>query len=250
MSSHPSDAAAPGTSPESPTEPVSEPAAKVLVEIRDVAKAYQRDSQRIDVFEHVTLNIQEGEFLALMGPSGSGKTTLLNILAGLDRPDTGSVVVDGREITTMSNKQLAAWRSTHIGFIFQFYNLLPVLTAYQNVELPLLLTNLSKKQRRDHVMTALELVTLTDRAEHFPGQLSGGQQQRVGIARAVVSDPTIILGDEPTGDLDAKSADEILTLLGRLNTEFNKTILIVTHDAHAADRAHEVMHLDKGVLHR
>jgi putative ABC transport system ATP-binding protein len=195
MSSHPSDAAAPGTSPESPTEPVSEPAAKVLVEIRDVAKAYQRDSQRIDVFEHVTLNIQEGEFLALMGPSGSGKTTLLNILAGLDRPDTGSVVVDGREITTMSNKQLAAWRSTHIGFIFQFYNLLPVLTAYQNVELPLLLTNLSKKQRRDHVMTALELVTLTDRAEHFPGQLSGGQQQRVGIARAVVSDPTIILGD-------------------------------------------------------
>lgn len=250
MSSHPSDAAAPGTSPESPTEPVSEPAAKVLVEIRDVAKAYQRDSQRIDVFEHVTLNIQEGEFLALMGPSGSGKTTLLNILAGLDRPDTGSVVVDGREITTMSNKQLAAWRSTHIGFIFQFYNLLPVLTAYQNVELPLLLTNLSKKQRRDHVMTALELVTLTDRAEHFPGQLSGGQQQRVGIARAVVSDPTIILGDEPTGDLDAKSADEILTLLQRLNTEFNKTILIVTHDAHAADRAHEVMHLDKGVLHR
>ncbi len=155
------------------------------MEIRDVAKAYQRDSQRIDVFEHVTLNIQEGEFLALMGPSGSGKTTLLNILAGLDRPDTGSVVVDGREITTMSNKQLAAWRSTHIGFIFQFYNLLPVLTAYQNVELPLLLTNLSKKQRRDHVMTALELVTLTDRAEHFPGQLSGGQQQRVGIARAV-----------------------------------------------------------------
>ncbi len=249
MSSHPSDAAAPGPSPASATEPTSQ-AAKVLVEIRDVAKAYQRDSQRIDVFEHVNLNIQEGEFLALMGPSGSGKTTLLNILAGLDRPDTGTVVVDGREITTMSNKQLAAWRSTHIGFIFQFYNLLPVLTAYQNVELPLLLTDLSKKQRRDHVRTALELVTLTDRAEHFPRQLSGGQQQRVGIARAVVSDPTIILGDEPTGDLDAKSADEILTLLQRLNSEFNKTILIVTHDAHAADRAHEVMHLDKGVLHR
>ena len=223
---------------------------KVLVEIKDLAKAYQRDTQRVDVFEHVTLNILEGEFLALMGPSGSGKTTLLNILAGLDHPDTGSVVVDGRDITRMSNKQLAAWRSTEIGFIFQFYNLLPVLTAYQNVELPLLLTTLSKKQRRDHVMTALEVVALTDRAEHFPRQLSGGQQQRVGTARAIVSDPSIILADEPTGDLDSKSADEILTLMQRLNSEFNKTILMVTHDAHAAERAHEVMQLDKGVLHR
>lgn len=249
MSTPPSDAAAPGVGPMSPANQTSAPA-KVLVEIRDLAKAYQRDSQRIDVFEHVNLDIREGEFLALMGPSGSGKTTLLNILAGLDRPDTGSVVVDGRDITAMTNRQLAVWRSTRIGFIFQFYNLLPVLTAYQNVELPLLLTNLSKKQRRAHVMTALELVGLTDRAEHYPRQLSGGQQQRVGTARAVVSDPTIILGDEPTGDLDAKSADEILTLLQRLNSEFNKTILIVTHDAHAAERAHEVMHLDKGVLHR
>ncbi len=222
----------------------------VLVEITDLAKAYQRDAQRVDVFEHVTLNILRGEFLALMGPSGSGKSTLLNILAGLDRPDTGSVVVDGKDITRMSNKQLAAWRSTEIGFIFQFYNLLPVLTAYQNVELPLLLTHLSKKQRREHVMTMLEVVGLTDRAEHFPRQLSGGQQQRVGIARAIVSDPSIILGDEPTGDLDSKSANEILTLMQRLNEEFNKTILMVTHDGHAAERAHEVMHLDKGILHR
>ena len=223
---------------------------KVLVEIKDLAKAYHRDKQRIDVFEHVTLNIMEGEFLALMGPSGSGKSTLLNILAGLDHPDTGSVIVAGKDITRMSNKELAAWRSTEIGFIFQFYNLLPVLTAYQNVELPLLLTHLSKKQRREHVMTVLEVVALTDRAEHFPRQLSGGQQQRVGIARAIVSDPSIILGDEPTGDLDAKSADEILTLMERLNSEFNKTILMVTHDAHAAKRAHEVMQLDKGVLRR
>ncbi|MEE8133595.1 MAG: ABC transporter ATP-binding protein [Gemmatimonadales bacterium] len=223
---------------------------KVLVEIKDLAKAYHRDTQRIDVFEHVTLNIMEGEFLALMGPSGSGKSTLLNILAGLDHPDTGSVIVAGKDITRMSNKELAAWRSTEIGFIFQFYNLLPVLTAYQNVELPLLLTHLSKKQRREHVMTVLEVVALTDRAEHFPRQLSGGQQQRVGIARAIVSDPSIILGDEPTGDLDAKSADEILTLMERLNSEFNKTILMVTHDAHAAKRAHEVMQLDKGVLRR
>ena len=223
---------------------------KVLVEIKDLAKAYQRDTQRVDVFEHVTLDIREGEFLALMGPSGSGKSTLLNILAGLDRPDTGSVVIGGRDITTMSNKQLAAWRSTEIGFIFQFYNLLPVLTAFQNVELPLLLTHLSKKQRREHVMTVMDVVGLTDRVQHFPRQLSGGQQQRVGVARAIVSDPSIILGDEPTGDLDATSADEILTLMQRLNAEFNKTILMVTHDAHAAERAHEVMHLDKGVLRR
>ncbi len=222
----------------------------VLVQIRDLAKSYHRDTQRIDVFENVNLDISDGEFLALMGPSGSGKTTLLNMIAGLDRPDTGSVVVEGQYVTRMSSRQLASWRSTHIGFIFQFYNLLPVLTAFQNIELPLLLTNLSKKQRREHVMAALEIVGLVDRAEHFPRQLSGGQQQRVGIARAIVSDPTIILGDEPTGDLDSKSADEILTLLQRLNSEFNKTILIVTHDAHAAERAHDVMHLDKGVLHR
>ena len=224
--------------------------AKVLVEIRDLAKAYRRGTEAIRVFEGVDLDIRDGEFLALMGPSGSGKSTLLNILAGLDTPTSGRVVVDGQEITRMNARQLATWRSTHIGFIFQFYNLLPVLTAAQNVELPLLLTNLSKKQRRDHVMTALEVVGLTDRSEHFPRQLSGGQQQRVGIARAVVSDPTIILGDEPTGDLDAASGKEILDLLERLSSDFGKTILMVTHDAHAASRAQAIMHMDKGVLSR
>ena len=224
--------------------------AKVLVEIRDLAKMYRRGTETIRVFEGVDLDIRDGEFLALMGPSGSGKSTLLNILAGLDTPNSGSVVVDGQEITRMNARQLATWRSTHIGFIFQFYNLLPVLTAAQNVELPLLLTNLSKKQRRDHVMTALEVVGLTDRSEHFPRQLSGGQQQRVGIARAVVSDPTIILGDEPTGDLDAASGKEILDLLERLSSDFGKTILMVTHDAHAASRAQAIMHMDKGVLSR
>ena len=197
------------------------------------------------------LDIRQGEFLALMGPSGSGKTTLLNILAGLDTPTAGSVVVDGQDITRMNGKQLAAWRSTHIGFIFQFYNLLPVLTAAQNVELPLLLTNLSKKaapRPRDGARSRSS--GLTDRAEHFPRQLSGGQQQRVGIARAVVSDPTIILGDEPTGDLDAASGKEILDLLERLSSEFGKTIVMVTHDAHAAERAQAIMHMDKGVLSR
>ena len=222
-----------------------------LVEIRGLAKSYRRGTEEIRVFEGVDLDIKAGEFLALMGPSGSGKSTLLNILAGLDTPTSGSVVVDGQEITRMNAKQLATWRSTHIGFIFfQFYNLLPVLTAAQNVELPLLLTNLSKKQRRDHVMAALEMVALTDRSEHFPRQLSGGQQQRVGIARAVVSDPTIILGDEPTGDLDAASGNEILGLLERLSGEFGKTIVMVTHDAHAAERAKAIMHMDKGVLSR
>ncbi len=221
-----------------------------LVEIRGLAKSYRRGTEEIRVFEGVDLDIKAGEFLALMGPSGSGKSTLLNILAGLDTPTSGSVVVDGQDITRMNAKQLATWRSTHIGFIFQFYNLLPVLTAAQNVELPLLLTNLSKKHRRDHVMAALEMVGLTDRSEHFPRQLSGGQQQRVGIARAVVSDPTIILGDEPTGDLDAASGNEILGLLERLSGEFGKTIVMVTHDAHAAERAKAIMHMDKGVLSR
>jgi putative ABC transport system ATP-binding protein len=221
-----------------------------LVEIRGLSKAYRRDSQQIPVFEDVDLNIADGEYLALMGPSGSGKSTLLNLLAGLDAPDTGTIMVAGDNVTKMSARQLASWRARHIGFVFQFYNLLPVLTAFQNVELPLLLTNLSKAQRREHVNAALEVVGLTDRSEHFPRQLSGGQQQRAGIARAIVSDPSIILADEPTGDLDAKSADEVLTLLGRLNAEFKKTILVVTHDAHAAERAHAVMHLDKGVLTR
>jgi putative ABC transport system ATP-binding protein len=223
---------------------------RVLVEIRNLAKAYRRGAETIHVFENVNLDIHEGEFLALMGPSGSGKSTLLNILAGLDTPDQGSVVVDGQEITRMNARQLAAWRAAHIGFIFQFYNLLPVLTAAQNVELPLLLTSLSKAQRREHVRTVLEVVGLSDRAEHFPRQLSGGQQQRVGIARAIVSDPTIILGDEPTGDLDAASGDEILTLLERLNREFGKTILLVTHDGHAAERAQATLRMDKGVLSR
>jgi putative ABC transport system ATP-binding protein len=223
---------------------------RVLVQLRDLSKNYRRGSETIHVFEDVNLDIHEGEYLALMGPSGSGKSTLLNILAGLDTPDRGQVVVDGKEVTRMNAKQLAAWRSTHIGFIFQFYNLLPVLTAAQNVELPLLLTHLNKKQRQEHVMMALDVVGLTDRAEHFPKQLSGGQQQRVGVARAIVSDPTIILGDEPTGDLDAVSGDEILTLLERLNSEFKKTILLVTHDAHAAERAQAIMRMDKGVLSR
>lgn len=221
-----------------------------LVEIRNLAKVYRRGEEAIKVFEGVSLDIRRGEFLALMGPSGSGKSTLLNILAGLDTPTTGTVTVDGQAITGMNARQLAAWRSTHIGFIFQFYNLLPVLTAAQNVELPLLLTRLSKAQRREHVRTALDIVGLSDRTEHFPGQLSGGQQQRVGIARAIVSDPVIILGDEPTGDLDAASGKEVLDLLERLSREFGKTILMVTHDAHAAARAQETMHMEKGVLSR
>jgi putative ABC transport system ATP-binding protein len=196
------------------------------------------------------LDIDTGEFLVLMGPSGSGKTTLLNLIAGLDEPTTGTITVGGEEVTAMSRRQLAAWRSNHVGFIFQLYNLLPVLTAYQNVELPLLLTQLSRKERREHVMTALEVVGLSDRADHFPRQLSGGQEQRVAIGRAIVSDPTLILADEPTGDLDAKSADEILTLMQRLNREYDKTILLVTHDQRAAEHGEAIMHLDKGVLSR
>ena len=231
------------------TDPAA-PNGAVLVDIAGLGKSYRRGAETIHVFENVNLQIHNGEFLALMGPSGSGKSTLLNILAGLDTPDSGTVVVGGEDITRMNARHLAAWRSTHIGFVFQFYNLLPVLTAAQNVELPLLLTRLSKAERREHVQTVLEVVGLSDRAEHFPKQLSGGQQQRVGIARAIVSDPTIILADEPTGDLDATSGDEVLMLLERLNREFNKTILIVTHDAHAAGRAQAIMHLDKGVLSR
>jgi len=223
---------------------------EALVTVRDVTKIYFRGSEELPVLTNVNFSMASGEFLALMGPSGSGKTTMLNIMAGLDTPSSGTVKVDGAEVTTMSARKLATWRSRHIGFVFQFYNLLPVLTAFQNVELPLLLTRLSKRERREHVNTALDVVGLNDRATHYPRQLSGGESQRVGIARAIVSDPTIVLADEPTGDLDAKSADEILTLLQRLNSEFSKTIMMVTHDAHAAERAHEVMHLDKGVLHR
>jgi len=219
-----------------------------LLEIRNLSKVYQRDSQMIAVFEGIDLDIEAGEFLVLMGPSGSGKTTLLNLVAGLDKPTSGTISVGGAQVTEMSARQLAAWRSRHVGFIFQLYNLLPVLTAYQNVELPLLLTHLSRSERREHVMTVLEVVGLSDRADHYPRQLSGGEEQRVAIARAIVSDPTVILADEPTGDLDAKSADEVLTLMQRLNGEFNKTILLVTHDQRAAERGHAIMHLDKGVL--
>ena len=221
-----------------------------LVEIQDLTKVFYRDSQQIPVFDGVNLEMEQGEFLSLMGPSGSGKSTLLHLLAGLDQPTSGQITVSGANVTGMKRRQLAAWRAQHIGFVFQFYNLLPVLTASQNVELPLLLTSLSNRERRDHVKMALDVVGLSDRSDHYPRQLSGGQEQRAGIARAIVSDPTIILADEPTGDLDAKSAEEILELLKRLNEELNKTILMVTHDAHAAEKAHAVMHLDKGVLSR
>lgn len=219
-----------------------------LAEIRDVHKSFQRDAQRIDVFTGLTLDIPEGSFMALMGPSGSGKSTLLNLLAGLDRPTGGTVRVAGADVSVMKPAQLAAWRARHIGFVFQTFNLLPVLTAYQNVELPLLLTRLSKKQREERVRIALGVVGLDDRLDHFPRQLSGGQEQRVAIARAIVADPTLILLDEPTGQLDAKSSQEVLALLVRLNAEFKKTIVIVTHDAHAAERARTVLHLEKGQL--
>jgi putative ABC transport system ATP-binding protein len=219
-----------------------------LIELREVSKTYRRDAIEIPVLERVSLSVEEGDFLGLMGPSGSGKSTLLNLLAGIDRPTGGTIRIGGTEINGLSENALAAWRARHIGFIFQLYNLIPVLTAFENVELPLLLTRLSRKQRRDHVMTALEIVGLGDRTKHYPRQLSGGQEQRVAIARAVVTDPTVLLADEPTGDLDAKSAAEVLVLLQRLNKEFKKTILMVTHDPHAAERATHVVHLEKGSL--
>jgi putative ABC transport system ATP-binding protein len=219
-----------------------------LIELRDVSKTYRRDAEEIGVLDRVTISVAEGEFLALMGPSGSGKSTLLNLLAGIDQPTHGTITVGNTEIGRLSEGALASWRARHIGFIFQLYNLIPVLTAFENVELPLLLTSLSKKQRRDHVMTALGIVGLTDRADHYPRQLSGGQEQRVAIARAVVTDPTLLLADEPTGDLDAKAGAEVLTLLQRLNREYKKTIVMVTHDPHAAERASRVLHLEKGTL--
>jgi putative ABC transport system ATP-binding protein len=220
-----------------------------LIEIDHVGKVYRRDSLEIPVLNDINLKVPEGEFVALMGPSGSGKTTLLNLIAGIDQPTRGRIVIGGRDIAQMSQTELARWRSQSVGFIFQLYNLLPVLTAFENVELPLLLTNLSKADRRKHVQTALGIVGLADRMDHYPRQLSGGQEQRVAIARAIVSDPAILVADEPTGDLDAKSAEEILTLLNRLNNEFKKTIVMVTHDPKAAGRAHRMVHLDKGVLH-
>jgi putative ABC transport system ATP-binding protein len=219
-----------------------------LVEVQGVSKVYHRDAVEVPVLDSVSFSIEAGEYLALMGPSGSGKTTLLNLLAGLDSPTGGTLRVAGEDITQLRPKQLAAWRARHVGFIFQLYNLIPVLTALQNVELPLLLTPLKRKERREHAETALKVVGLEDRMQHYPRQLSGGQEQRVGIARAIVTDPTLILADEPTGDLDAHSADEILELLVRLNREFRKTIVMVTHDPHAAERASRSLHLDKGAL--
>src|SRR5215831_13203857 len=219
-----------------------------LIELREVTKTYKRDAVEVPVLDRLTISVAAGEFLGLMGPSGSGKTTLLNLLAGIDRPTRGSIRIGDTEISRLSERALAAWRARHIGFIFQLYNLIPVLTAFENVELPLLLTNLSKKQRRDHVMTALGIVGLSDRSSHYPRQLSGGQEQRVAIARAIVTDPTLLLADEPTGDLDARSAGEVLTLLQRLNQEYKKTIIMVTHDPHAAERASHLLHLEKGTL--
>ena len=222
--------------------------AETLINLVQVTKHYKRDDFDIPVLDNIDLEIGRGEFLGLMGPSGSGKTTLLNLIAGIDKPNRGRVVVDGKDISSMSEHQLAKWRARHVGFIFQLYNLIPVLSAFENVELPLLLTKLSKKKRREHVMTTLDIVGLGDRVHHYPRQLSGGQEQRVAIARAIVTDPTLLVADEPTGDLDAKSAEEILDLLKRLNEEFNKTIVMVTHDPRAASHAHSVFHLDKGVL--
>jgi putative ABC transport system ATP-binding protein len=219
-----------------------------LVEIKNVTKVYRRDTLEIPVLQNISLDVPEGEFLALMGPSGSGKTTLLNLISGIDQPTGGSIVIAGTDIAKLNESDLAKWRSRNIGFVFQFYNLLPVLTAYENVELPLLLTNLTTKQKKERVEAVLRVVGLEDRMDHYPRQLSGGQQQRVAIARAVVTDPTLLIGDEPTGDLDRKSAEEILTLLSRLNTEFKKTIIMVTHDPHAAESAHKIQHLDKGEL--
>jgi putative ABC transport system ATP-binding protein len=218
------------------------------VEVKNVRKVYRRDTQEIPVLDGLSLAIDEGEFIALMGPSGSGKTTLLNLIGGIDQPTSGDITVAGTNIAQMRGAQLAKWRSHTIGFIFQLYNLMPVLTALQNVELPLLLAKMSTAERRKRAKFALELVGLSDRLGHYPRQLSGGQEQRVAIARALVSDPKVLLADEPTGDLDRKSGEEVLQLLERLNTEFKKTIVMVTHDPHAAEKAHRMVHLDKGVL--
>ncbi len=219
-----------------------------LVRVCGVHKTFRRGGERIDVLQGVSVEMAGGEFLALMGPSGSGKSTLLNLLGGLDRPSAGTIEVAGLGIDRLSDSRLAAWRARHVGFVFQLYNLLPALSAERNVELPLLLTSLSAAERRRHVAAALAVVGLSDRAKHYPRQLSGGQEQRVGIARAIVTDPTLLLCDEPTGDLDRKAGDEVLDLLGALNREFGKTIVMVTHDPHAAERAGRVLHLDKGVL--
>ena len=219
-----------------------------VIEIKDLSKSYRRGSQSIVVLENLSLDIEEGDFLALMGPSGSGKSTLLNLIAGLDKADSGSIRVRGTDISSLSETGLAKWRAENVGFIFQFYNLVPVLTAFENVELPLILTNLSGKERKEHVTTALRLVNLEDRMEHYPRQLSGGQQQRVAIARAVVTDPTILVADEPTGDLDRTSAEEVLQLMEKLSSVVGKTVVMVTHDPRAAKKAGKIKYLEKGVL--
>jgi putative ABC transport system ATP-binding protein len=224
------------------------PSSKTLVQVRDVHKHFKRGSERIEVLNGVNLDIPQGDFLALMGPSGSGKTTLLNLMGGLDSPTEGEVTVDGLRVSSLRGGQLSKWRAGNIGFVFQLYNLLPKLTAERNVELPLLLTRLSRAERRERVAVALKVVGLADRARHYPGQLSGGQEQRVGIARAIVTDPTLLLCDEPTGDLDRKASEEILELLQTLNRDHGKTIVMVTHDPHAAERAQRTLHLDKGTL--
>ena len=219
-----------------------------IVEVRNVSKSYRRGTQVVPVLHDITFDIDEVEFLVLMGPSGSGKTTLLNLIAGIDRADSGTIKVGGIDITLLSEAELAQWRATNVGFIFQFYNLIPVLTAFENVELPLNLTGLSKKERREHVEMALRLVNLSHRMDHYPKELSGGEQQRVAIARAIVTDPTILVADEPTGDLDRVSAEEVLDLIERLNAELKKTIIMVTHDPRAAKRAQVLRHLEKGFL--
>lgn len=219
-----------------------------IVQIRQLTKSYRRGGQVVSVLTNISFDINSGEFIALMGPSGSGKSTLLNLIAGIDKPDSGSLKVNGRDIATLSEAELADWRAANVGFIFQFYNLMPVLTAFENVELPLLLTRLSRDQRQERVELALSMVGLTDRVEHYPSELSGGQQQRVAIARAFITDPVILVADEPTGDLDRASADDILAMLQRLNREMGKTIIMVTHDPYAAKSAHSIRHLEKGEL--
>lgn len=220
----------------------------LVVTVRDAHKTYRRGSETVDVLQGVNLDVPRGEFLALMGPSGSGKTTLLNLMAGIDFPSAGQVIVDGREISKLDEDKLASWRTRNIGYVFQSFNLVPVLTAYENIELPLLLLDLPKTRRNEQVMTALELVGLADRKDHTPRQLSGGQEQRVAIARAIVTDPTLVLADEPTGDLDRRSAEQVLDLIQALNREAGKTFVIVTHDPKVAERAHRLLHVDKGLL--
>jgi putative ABC transport system ATP-binding protein len=219
-----------------------------IIEVRSVVKSYVKGAEAVRVLDGVDLEVERGEWVSLMGPSGSGKTTLLNLIGGLDVPDSGSIAVNGEEMVGRTNAELADWRSRNVGYVFQMFNLLPVLTAFQNVEMPLLLTPLSRRERREHVLTALDLVGLSDRVDHFPSQLSGGQNQRVAIARAIVGDPAFLLCDEPTGDLDRKSAEDVLNLLEQLHHRFDKAIVMVTHDPHAAERADRLVHLEKGVI--